>query len=188
VTKRAAEDLCELFHRNYGVACLILRTSRFFPEEDDREATRQAYEDDNVKANEYLYRRVDLEDAVSAHLRALERAPSIGFGRYIISATALFSPDDLLVLHANAPLVVKRRFPAYEKEYARRGWKMFPSIDRVYVNTRAREELGWQPRYDFGYVLDRLRADEYPQSPPAPVVGSKGYHASTFTGGPYPVE
>jgi UDP-glucose 4-epimerase len=188
VTKRAAEDLCELFHRNHGLACLILRTARFFPEEDDREATRQAYEDGNVKANEYLYRRVDLEDAVSAHLRALERAPSIGFGRHIISATAPFSPDDLLELRANAPLVVKRLFPAYEHEDARRGWRMFPSIDRVYVNARARNELGWQPRYDFGYVLDRLRAGQDPRSPLARAVGSKGYHASTFAGGPYPVE
>jgi UDP-glucose 4-epimerase len=188
VTKRAAEDLCELFHCNHGFACLILRTSRFFPEEDDQEATRQAYEDGNVKANEYLYRRVDLEDAVSAHVQALEGAPSIGFGRYIISATTPFSPDDLLELRANAPPVVRRRFPAYEQEYARRGWKMFPSIDRVYINTRAREELGWQPRYNFGYVLDRLRAGEDPRSPLARAVGSKGYHASTFARGPYPVE
>jgi UDP-glucose 4-epimerase len=90
VTKTAAEDLCELFHRDRGLACLILRTSRFFPEEDDCEATRQAYDDYNVKANEYLYRRVDLEDVVSAHLIALERAPSIGFGRYIIGATTPF--------------------------------------------------------------------------------------------------
>src|SRR5262249_22253418 len=58
VTKTAAEHLCELFHRDRGLACLILRTSRFFPEEDDCEATRQAYDDYNVKANEYLYRRV----------------------------------------------------------------------------------------------------------------------------------
>ncbi len=188
VTKRAAEDLCELFHWNYSLACLILRTSRFFPEEDDREATRRAYEDGNVKTNEYLYRRVDLEDAVSAHLRALERAPSIGLGRYIISATTPFSPDDLRELRANALLVVKRLFPAYEKEYARRGWKMFPSIDRVYVNARARKELGWQPRYDFGYVLDRLRAGEDPRSPLARAVGSKGYHARKFAVGPYPVE
>src|SRR5260221_4782651 len=35
-TKVAAEDLCELFHRDHGLACLILRTSRVFPEEDDR--------------------------------------------------------------------------------------------------------------------------------------------------------
>ena len=36
VTKTAAEDLCELFHRLHGLPCIVLRTSRFFPEEDDR--------------------------------------------------------------------------------------------------------------------------------------------------------
>jgi nucleoside-diphosphate-sugar epimerase len=56
-TKVAAEDLCELFHRDHGLACLILRTSRFFPEEDDHVATREAYDQDNVKANEFLHRR-----------------------------------------------------------------------------------------------------------------------------------
>ncbi|PYR25554.1 MAG: NAD-dependent epimerase, partial [Acidobacteria bacterium] len=45
VTKAAAEDLCELFHRSHRLACLILRTSRFFPEEDDNPATRVAYDD-----------------------------------------------------------------------------------------------------------------------------------------------
>jgi UDP-glucose 4-epimerase len=45
VTKSGAEDLCELFHRNQGLACVILRTSRFFPEEDDNRTIRQAYDD-----------------------------------------------------------------------------------------------------------------------------------------------
>src|SRR5437868_9002864 len=81
VTKIAAEDLCELFHRSHGLACLILRTSRFFPEEDDDPEIRRAYDADNVKVNEFLHRRVDLEDVVAAHLLAVERAPSIGFGR-----------------------------------------------------------------------------------------------------------
>ena len=36
-TKTAAEDLCELVHRDHGLPCLILRTSRFFPEADDRD-------------------------------------------------------------------------------------------------------------------------------------------------------
>src|SRR5262249_40357668 len=177
VTKTAAEDLCELFHRNRNLACLVLRTSRFFPEEDDREETRQAYDDGNVKANEFLYRRVDLEDVVSAHLLALVKAPKLGFGRYIVSATTPFTRDDLLELRMNAPLVLKRKIPDYEAEYARRGWKMFPDIERVYVNERARNDLGWQPRYDFDYVLDRLRAGDDPRSPLARTVGSKGYHA-----------
>src|SRR6478672_11506370 len=87
VTKTAAEDLCELFHRSHKLPCLVLRTSRFFPEEDDHRAIRQAYADDNAKANEYLYRRVDIEDVVSAHLLAMEKARAVGFNRYIISAT-----------------------------------------------------------------------------------------------------
>ncbi len=188
VTKTAAEDLCELFHRNHRLACLVLRTSRFFPEEDDRKETRESYDDGNVKANEFLYRRVDLEDVVSAHLLALEKAASIGFARYIISATTPFTRDDLFDLRVNAPLALKRRIPGYEAEYARRGWKMFPSIDRVYVNERARNDLGWLPRYDFGYVLDRLRSNDDTRSLLSLAVGSKGYHDRKFSEGPYPVD
>ena len=187
VTKTAAEDLCEVFHRLHRLACLVLRTSRFFPEVDDDRAIREAYDDSNVKANEYLYRRVDLQDVVDAHMLALEKAPSIGFGRYIISATTPFQPEDLADLRKNAPQVVERRVPEYAVEYARLGWKMFPSIERVYVNERARLELGWQPRYDFRRIIDCLRAGDATRSPLARAVGSKGYHDHEFADGPYPV-
>ncbi len=187
VTKTAAEDLCELFHRLHGLACLVLRTSRFFPEEDDNPALRGAYEDANVKANEYLHRRVDLQDVVDAHLLAVEKAPSLGFGKYVLSATTPFQPEDRAELRADAPRVLRRLVPDYEAEYARRGWKMFPGIDRVYVNEKARQELGWQPRYDFGRVLECLKAGEDPRSPLARAVGTKHYHARRFTDGPYPV-
>jgi nucleoside-diphosphate-sugar epimerase len=188
VTKAAAEDLCRLFHRNQGLACIVLRTSRFFPEEDDNRLVRESYADANAKVNEYLFRRVDLEDVVDAHLLAAERAPAIGFGRYIISATTPFSPDDLLDLRRDAPRVVSRCVPEYEAEYARRGWRMFPAIDRVYVNARAREELGWQPRHDFRSIIDRLKTGGDVSSPLARTVGSKGYHVEGFAEGPYPVE
>lgn len=42
VTKAAAEDLCELVARDRGLPCVILRTSRFFPEADDRDEVRAA--------------------------------------------------------------------------------------------------------------------------------------------------
>ena len=182
-TKVAAEDLCELVHRDHGLPCLILRTSRFFPEADDRDDVRDAYEDANLKVNELLYRRVDLEDVVTAHRLALERAPAIGFGRYIVSATTPFSRDDLAGLRADAPAVLRRLFPHYEAEYERRGWRMLPSLDRVYDNARAREALGWSPRYDFAYALARLAAGEDPRSALAREIGAKGYHAEAT--GPY---
>lgn len=178
VTKKAAEDLCEIFHRDYRLPCIILRTSRFFPEEDDREDVRNNYDDGNIKANEFLYRRVEIEDVVSAHLLALQKAVSIGFGRYIISATSPFTQNDLLELSRNAPQVVKRYFPDYEDIYLPRGWKMFPGIDRVYVNDRARKDLGWNPKYDFRYVLDCLKIEKDPRSELAKQVGFKGYSES----------
>lgn len=188
VTKAAAEDLCQLFYRNHRLPVLILRTSRFFPEEDDQKEKREAYADENLKANEYLFRRVDIEDAVSAHLAAAERAREIGFGKYIISATTPFGPDDLAALRTHAPEVVAQHYPAFAAEYARRGWQMFPEIDRVYVNELARNELGWKPRYDFGYVLQRLQAGEGVKSPLAKEIGMKGYHEEAFVEGPYPVK
>jgi UDP-glucose 4-epimerase len=183
VTKTAAEDLCRLVHQDHGLPCLILRTSRFFPEPDDRDDVRAAYSDENLKANEYLYRRVDLEDVVSAHRLALDRAAAIGFGKYIVSATTPFTRADLSELRADAPSVVRRHFPGYEEVYEQRGWSMFASIERVYVNSHAREDLGWSPRYDFRHVLDRVAAGEDPRSPLAIAVGAKGYHAVSV--GPY---
>ena len=188
VTKAAAEDLCQLFHRNHGLACIVLRTSRFFPEADDDELVRSSYADANVKANEYLFRRIDIEDAVSAHLLAARCAPAIGFGRYIISATTPFLPKDLADLRCDATLAARRRAPDYEAEYRRRGWRMFPSIDRVYVNRQARSELGWQPRFDFNNIISRLGAGEDMRSPLAQAVGSKGYHRDAFTAGSYPID
>jgi nucleoside-diphosphate-sugar epimerase len=167
---------------------MVLRTSRFFPEEDDNRRVRESYSDENAKANEFLYRRADIEDVVSAHLLAARRAAKIGFGNYIISATTPFQLEDLAELRLNAPEVVRRRVPEYEAEYAQRGWKMFPSIGRVYVNERARRELAWKPKYDFKHVIGRLREGDDFRSPLARVIGSKGYHAEVFEDGPYPVE
>ena len=176
VTKLAAENLCELAQRDTGMPCVILRTPRFFPEEDDVPAVREAREDANNKVNEFLYRRVDIEDVVDAHLLAIEKASALGFGRYIVSATTPFTRDDLAELRRDAPAVVRRHVPEHVAEYERRGWTMFESIDRVYDNARARAELGWRPRHDFASVIARLREGDDPRSPLARAVGSKGYH------------
>ena len=185
VTKAAAEDLCEIIARDHGLPVVVLRVSRFFPEDDDRDEVRAAYDGANVKANEYLYRRVDIQDAVEAHLLAMAGAPAIGFGRYIISATTPFTPADRAGLGRDAPAVVRRLFPDADAEYARRGWAIFGVIDRVYVNERARAALGWRPRYDFRRVLDLLKAGQDPRSPLARAVGAKGYHAAPT--GPYTI-
>lgn len=180
-TKVAAEDLCELIHRDHGLPVIILRTSRFFPEEDDRREVREEFPSANAKVNELLYRRGDLQDMVDAHCCALERAPALGFGRYIVSATTPFTREDLVALRSDAPAVVARLFPEYAALYERLGWRMFPEIERVYDSSRARRDLSWTPRWDFAHALSRLASGLNPFSDLAAAVGAKGYHA-TATG------
>jgi UDP-glucose 4-epimerase len=188
ITKLAAENLCRLFHRKHGLMGAVLRTSRFFPEEDDDPVTRREYESANAQVNELLFRRVDLEDAVSAHLLACENAAALGFDTFVVSATSPFAPDDALELRENAPAVVERRVPRYRDCYERLGWRMFPGVDRVYVNGKLRDAVGWQPTWSFAHAVDRLLAGADPRSRLAREVGTKGYHAEVFEDGPYPVE
>lgn len=188
VTKTAAEGLCELFARQSGLPVIVLRTSRFFPEDDDNTAIRSRYSLRNAQANEMLYRRVDLADAVEAHLLAIERGADIRFGRYIISASTPFTTDDLATLRSNAPAVVYRLFLESAELFHQLGWTMFPQIDRVYVNALARRHLGWRPKYDFQHVLDCLKAGKEWRSPLAIAVGTKGYHDEGFGERPYPVK
>jgi nucleoside-diphosphate-sugar epimerase len=184
-SKIAAEDLCELVHRDTGLPGGILRVSRFFPEADDNAAISGSYSAGNVQMNEMLYRRVDLEDAVDAHRMALQRAVELGFGRYIISATTPFQIADLAELRHDAPAVLRRYHPDYLDIYQHLGWRMFPQLDRVYVNERARSALGWRPRYTFAHLLQRLSAGMSPRSALSLAVGAKGYHRVST--GPYTV-
>jgi nucleoside-diphosphate-sugar epimerase len=174
-TKLAAEHLCELAAHE-GLPVVVLRVGRFFPEQDDRDDVRAGYADANVKVNEFLSRRVDLEDVVDAHLLAARRAPELGFGRYVVSATTPFTPGDLAELGTDAPAVVERHFPDAMRRYREWGWRMFPTLDRVYVNERARRELGWRTRHDFRSAVELAATDGDPRSPLARAIGAKGYH------------
>jgi UDP-glucose 4-epimerase len=69
VTKRAAEELCRLIHADHGMPIVVLRTARFFPEEDD---THRALSGENMKANEFLNRRLTVEDCARLGANAVQ--------------------------------------------------------------------------------------------------------------------
>ncbi len=188
VTKEAAESLCELFFRRHGLPVLVLRTARFFPEPEDDPVRRAAFPDENAKANEFLNRRLDVEDAARAHLLALDRAARIGFDRLILSATTPFLSEDAAALRQDARAVITRRVPEAVQVYAKRGYRLPDSLDRVYDNSRARLLLDWTPEYDFARILAQLDAVEPIGSPLSRQVGIKGYHGEDFGDGLYPVD
>ena len=154
VTKLAAEGLCRLHHIEHGLNCVILRTGRFFPEDDD---THRDLTGPNLKANEFLNRRLTVEDAAEAHVAALERAPEVGCDTFIVAAPTPFSPSDAAMLKADAAAVVSHCFPDAGALYARRGWRLPASVGRVYDAGKAERVLGFRCRVDFSRVLESLR-------------------------------
>jgi nucleoside-diphosphate-sugar epimerase len=156
-TKLEAERLCRRFHDAHGLAILILRTGRFFPEDDD---THRDLSGENRKANELLHRRLTVEDAADSHVAALERAPALRFDTLILSAPPPFVRSDCETLISEAPSAIARLFPDAAALYARAGWTLPASIDRVYDPSRAERRLGFRCRTDFASVLDALRRGE----------------------------
>ena len=158
VTKLAAEGLCRLYAADHGpnprLACVALRTSRFFPEDDD---TPTGANEENLKAIELLHRRLTVEDAAAAHVMALEKAPQIGFGLYVISAPPPFVRSDAEALKRDAAALIRGRFPDAEALFTARGWQLPTSLGRVYDPALAERQLGFRCRTDFAAVLQALR-------------------------------
>ena len=155
VSKLAAENLCREVHQQTGLSCLVLRTSRFFPEDDD---TLTDPPPENLKANEFLNRRMTVEDAARAHIAALDKAPALGFGVYLVSAPTPFQQEDCATLMTDAASVIARYFPDAPELYAKRGWALPASIGRVYDASAFQRDLGFSFQTDFSVILDALRS------------------------------
>lgn len=154
ITKRSAEELCRLVQAETGMPVVVLRTARFFPEDDD---THRDLTGENMKANEFLNRRLTVEDCAAAHVAALDRAPDVGFGLYVVSAPTPFSRADVAELKANAPDVIVRHFPDAARLYVDRGWQLPRGIGRVYDAGLIERDLGFRCRTDFAAILSALR-------------------------------
>jgi UDP-glucose 4-epimerase len=153
VTKRAAEELCRLYHAQHGIATMVLRTGRFFPEDDDTHSTPSG---PNLKANEFLNRRLTVEDAARAHMMALERAPALGFETFVLSASPPFERSDATALIGDARTVIAHYHPEAAELYAARGWVLPDHIDRIYDPAKAERLLGWRAETDFAAILSAL--------------------------------
>lgn len=170
-TKIAAEGLCALYMRQHALNAVVLRPSRFFHEADDDEATRSRFAADaNIKTNEFLYRRVDVADIVSAHLLAMVKAADVverhkrtpeavvQAPTFVVSPLSPLRLEDMAALGSGESVVdvLRRRldpetFAAVDRLYSSQGWA-WPSLDRVYDSAATVEGLGWTPKFDFGAV------------------------------------
>lgn len=154
VTKLAAEHLCRLWSDLHGFDIAIMRAGRFFPEDDD---TYTQPSGPNLKANEFLNRRLTVEDAADAHIAALEKISGLGCETFILSAPPPFSRQDREELIDDFPAVIAKYYPEADEVYAQRGWVLPDFIDRVYDPAKAERLLGFRPATDFATILEALK-------------------------------
>lgn len=139
-TKIAAETFLEAFSRQHAMPITVIRMSRCFPEPAP------------VMAAYRLHRGVDARDVADAHALAAEAALP-GFRKYVISGATPFTEEDTTALLHDAPSVLAQKAPEFVQAFARRGWALPLSIDRVYSPALAAIELGWLPKHGFTEIL-----------------------------------
>lgn len=178
-TKIAAEDLCQLIHNETKMPTLVLKTSRFFPEQDDNETARNSWDDANLKVCELMFRRVDIADVVSAHVCAMQQAKAIGWGKYIVSAPAPFERSEAVLegLSSEASTVIQQARPQHARMLIEHGWRLPKRMDRVYDSSKAVRDLRWSPTYTFERAVEQAVQSLEWRSPLAVRVGKRGYHA-----------
>ena len=142
-SKLAAEALLQALAEQGALAVAVLRMSRCFPEPAP------------LMASYRLHRGVDARDVARAHALALQM-PRPGFRRFVVSAATPFKPEDTHELMRDAPSVLQRRAPELVEAFARRGWRLPATIDRVASSALAMNDLGWWPRHGFDEVLKML--------------------------------
>lgn len=142
ITKQAAEQLCKDFFYKEKLQTSVYRVGRFLPEAP------------NLEANHRLYRGLDERDGAEALYLALHKDFE-EFEIFNIASTSPFTKADLQALKTNPADAILRLYPHAAEVYRSKGWELPNSIDRVYVIDKARKILGYEPSFDFEYLLNR---------------------------------
>ena len=141
ITKIAAEGLSRVFFNAKALQTVVLRVSRFWNEPLENKIFYR------------MYRGVDVRDVADAHQLALYKSFD-EFQIFNISSQSIFAKGDVRDLKNNCRTLLELKIPELLNYYQSQNWTLPSSIDRVYVIDRAKDFLGYTPKYN---VLELLR-------------------------------
>lgn len=147
ITKQCCEQLCKDFFYKEGLEAIVLRVSRFLPENE------------NLTINHRLYRGLDEGDGAEAIRLALEHTFN-KFDVFNISSGSPFSEDDLIMIKHSPVEAIIKYYPEAEVIYGKRGWKFPHTIDRVYSSAKASATFGFLSKYTFAFLLNNFAEKE----------------------------
>jgi UDP-glucose 4-epimerase len=70
--------------------------------------------------------------------------------------------------------LIENRVPERTAKFSQCDWSIFHQIERLYVNTAGRRDLGWQPKHDINRMLAEIVDAKLPRSITSQQTGSMG--------------
>ncbi len=143
LTKWLGEQICEQYHRQYGLGIACLRYSNFNDGPWERYGT------------ELCARSIWDGDAAQANLNALT-VEDLGFGQYVIGPETRLQEQDLDLGATDPAAVLERRWPGSVAKLRDAGYEIKPHLFPLLDITLAQRELGYRPEKTFDLLLQTL--------------------------------
>jgi nucleoside-diphosphate-sugar epimerase len=144
-TKKIGEQLCQFYHDRHGIEVIMLRPADFTP-----------YRDLRHYGERLLHGGVDRRDVIRAVALAVDCPQK--FGAYPIVRHDAFSEEDVKA-YSKAPADVwEKLYPGAKQIIEAYDFKL-PSRIQVSDVSREREELRYDPEYNFGTFIKEFTQD-----------------------------
>lgn len=148
LSKVLGENTAAFYHRHRGLRGVALRYGMFVPEPFVRYGVRLLYGG---------VHEADVATAVLAAIDSLGAEPERPFRAYNIHSPLPFDDRDEQALVDDPMSVLARHWPGSPALLDANGGELWGPVNAWYDISRARDELGWRPRHDFGTFLEELR-------------------------------
>jgi nucleoside-diphosphate-sugar epimerase len=150
MSKVLCEQMAAYYARTHGVVAVALRFGMYVPESFVRYGFR------------LLFGGVDDRDVADAVVRSLTYQPTGGFDAFNVMAYVPFAPDEAMTMASDPASVIERHWPGTAALAEERGTDIRSLIwgETLWPIDKARRELGWNPRHNFGEFLKAWRVGD----------------------------
>jgi nucleoside-diphosphate-sugar epimerase len=145
-TKKIGEQICQFYHEQHGIEVIMLRPADFTP-----------YRNLLHYGERMLHGGVDRRDVIQAVIRAL--TCTVQFGAYHIVRQDPFTEEDVKAYSKSPIDIWNKAYPGAKEMIQRQGFKL-PKQIHVSDLTKERQELGYEPQYNFGTYMKEYEEDE----------------------------
>jgi nucleoside-diphosphate-sugar epimerase len=150
VSKVLCEEMGAYYARAHGLVTVALRFGMYVPESFVRYGFR------------LLFGGVDDRDVADAVVRSLAYEPAGGFDAFDVMALVPFVREDAAAMAADPAGLIERHWPGTVALARERGADIGALVwgETLWPIDKARRQLGWSPRHNFGEFLDAWRAGD----------------------------